>query len=88
MAWYDENRMAVEGQREQEERYRGSDKAWFFENDLPTYCELYGCEDCPKYGDDCDGKEDSDDRVAYYERQGDEYVYYDEDEHELYREPA
>ena len=23
-----------------------------------TYCMFYECEDCPKYGDDCDGRED------------------------------
>lgn len=23
-----------------------------------TYCMIYECEDCPKYGDDCDGRED------------------------------
>ena len=77
-----ENRMAVEGQREYEERYGGPDGV--------TYCELYACKDCPRYGDDCDGKdeEDDDDRIAYYEKQGDEYVYYDENEHELFREPV
>ena len=32
--------------------------------------------------------EQSDERIAYYERQGDEYVYYDSNECELYREPA
>jgi len=51
---------------------------------------------CPHCGEAIDIEEDAydpdsqedDSRVAYYERQGDEYVYYDEDEHELYREPA
>ena len=77
-----ENRMAVEGQREYEERYGGPDRV--------TYCEIYKCKDCPRYGDDCDGKDedDDDDRIAYYEKQGDEYVYYDENEHELFREPV
>lgn len=23
-----------------------------------TYCMIYECEECPKYGDDCDGRED------------------------------
>ena len=59
--------------------------------DARTLCDIYDCSDCPRMGDDCDGKgdeEDDDDRIAYYERQGDEYVYYDEDEHELFREPV
>ena len=25
--------------------------------DAPTYCDLYDCEDCPRYGEDCDGRE-------------------------------
>lgn len=78
-----ENRMAVEGQREYEERYGGPD--------FVTYCEVCKCKDCPRYGDDCDGRDeedDDDDRIAYYEKQGDEYVYYDENEHELFREPV
>ena len=78
-----ENRMAVEGQREYEERYGGPDRV--------SYCEVYKCKDCPRYGDDCDGndeEDDDDDRIAYYEKQGDEYVYYDENEHELFREPV
>ena len=58
--------------------------------DVRTLCDIMdSCSDCPRYGDDCGGKgdeEDPDDRIAYYERQGDEYVYYDEDEHELFRE--
>ena len=33
-------------------------------------------------------EEEDDDRIAYYEKQGDEYVYYDSNECELYREPA
>lgn len=56
-----------------------------------SYCDIYSCSECPRYGDDCDGngeEEDEDDRIAYYEKQGDEYVYYDENECELYREPA
>lgn len=57
--------------------------------DVRTLCDIYDCSDCPRMGDDCDGKGDDDDeRIAYYERQGDEYVYYDEDEHELFREPV
>lgn len=55
--------------------------------DVRTLCDIVdSCDDCPKMGDDCDGIPD--DKIAYYERQGDEYVYYDEDEHELFREPA
>ena len=26
--------------------------------EIVTYCIIYACEDCPKYGDDCDGRED------------------------------
>lgn len=89
MAWYDENRMALEGQRYQEELYSTPDSEYFAdeeedEYDRVTYCELYKCSECPKMGDDCDGE----DRFAYYEREGDEYVYYDENECELYREPV
>lgn len=25
------------------------------------YCDIYTCDDCPRCGDDCDGKEDEDD---------------------------
>ena len=61
--------------------------------DVRSLCDIYECSECPRYGDDCDGDpdeedDDFDDTVAYYERQGDEYVYYDENECELYREPA
>ncbi len=24
--------------------------------DIVTYCDIYKCEDCPRYGDDCDGR--------------------------------
>ena len=79
-----ENRMAVEGQNIYEERYDPMEC-----DDIRTLCEICDCDDCPRMGDDCDGKpDDDDDRIAYYEREGDEYVYYDENEHELYREPA
>ena len=61
-------------------------------DDVRTLCDVMdSCSDCPRYGDDCDGEggeEDLDDRIAYYEKQGDEYVYYDEDERELFREPV
>lgn len=61
----------------------------YWEEGPPTYCELYKCEECPRYGDDCDGKEENmDDKIAYYEKEGDEYVYYDENGCELYREDA
>ena len=23
-----------------------------------TYCMIYECEECPKYGDDCDGRDE------------------------------
>lgn len=71
--------------------------AWWDDeyDDIRSLCDIMdSCSDCPRYGDDCDGEfddeedDDFDDTVAYYERQGDEYVYYDENECELYREPA
>lgn len=51
---------------------------------------------CPECDSPIDIEEDAydpdsqegDSRVAYYERQGDEYVYYDENECEIYREPV
>lgn len=46
-------------------------------------CPHCGSEDFRSYSEDAD-----DDRIAYYEKEGDEYVYYDSNEHELYREPA
>lgn len=74
MAWYDENRMAVEGQRYQEELYSRHeekedhivmvlpDGIEVYEDgydDIVTYCDVVDCcEDCPRYGDDCDGEEE------------------------------
>ena len=26
--------------------------------DIVTYCDINTCEDCPRYGDDCDGRGD------------------------------
>ena len=26
--------------------------------EIVTYCMIYACEDCPKYGDDCDGRDE------------------------------
>lgn len=26
--------------------------------DIVTYCMIFECEECPRYGDDCDGRED------------------------------
>ena len=76
MAWYDENRMAVGGQREQEERYMreeyndhiifvGFDGTPVYEDgygvdedgEVVYFCDIYECEDCPRFGDDCDGKQ-------------------------------
>lgn len=28
--------------------------------DGETYCDIYECSECPRYGDDCDGREDDD----------------------------
>ena len=56
-----ENRMAVEGLREDRERQAIWDSP-LFEEDCTTFCEIYSCRDCPRYGDDCDGEwEDEDD---------------------------
>lgn len=36
------------------------------EYDVPTYCDIYECSECPRYGDDCDGKceeEDDDEEI-------------------------
>ena len=27
-------------------------------SEIITYCEIFACEDCPKYGDDCDGRDE------------------------------
>ena len=27
-----------------------------FDPEIITYCDINKCEDCPRYGDDCDGK--------------------------------
>ena len=29
------------------------------DDDIVTYCDIYYCRECPKYGDDCDGKEEN-----------------------------
>lgn len=80
-----ENRMMVEGLREDYERQRIWDSP-LFDEDCTQFCDIYGCSECPKYGDDCDGREEY--MIAYYEKEGDEYVYYDENGCELYRDPA
>lgn len=28
---------------------------WEMSKEIVTYCMIYECEDCPRYGDDCDG---------------------------------
>ena len=49
---------------------------------------------CPACGSAIDDERDmwdesyEEDDAVYYERQGDEYVYYDSNERELYREPV
>lgn len=27
-------------------------------SEIITYCMIYACEDCPRYGDDCDGRDE------------------------------
>lgn len=31
------------------------------EYDVPTYCDICKCSDCPRCGDDCDGEREDDD---------------------------
>ena len=50
----------------------------YYEHEI-TICPFCGSEDIGSVPEE-------DDRIAYYERQGDEYVYFDENEHELFRE--
>lgn len=26
--------------------------------EIVTYCMVYECEECPRYGDDCDGRDE------------------------------
>lgn len=28
------------------------------DKEIVTYCMIYSCEECPKYGDDCDGRDE------------------------------
>lgn len=58
-----ENRMVYEGLREDAEKQRIWDSP-IFDEDCTTFCETYGCKECPRYGDDCDGEyyEDLNDR--------------------------
>ena len=28
------------------------------DKEIVTYCMIYECEDCPRYGDDCDGRDE------------------------------
>lgn len=32
--------------------------------DVPTYCDIYECSECPRYGDDCDGEWEDDDELV------------------------
>lgn len=32
--------------------------------DIVTYCDIYDCKDCPRYGDDCDGKGEDEDELV------------------------
>lgn len=33
-------------------------------DDMISFCDIYECSDCPRYGDDCDGKADDEMRIA------------------------
>ena len=73
-----------------------SDNAKFNEHDDPYCVWKYKANNgkCGNSKAECDRcmaahrEEEKIDRTAYYERQGDEYVYYDENGCELYRELA
>lgn len=30
------------------------------DQEIVTYCDIFKCSECPRYGDDCDGREDDD----------------------------
>ena len=45
-------KVASDADDEAERMYREYDMN---ETDIVTYCDIYKCEDCPRYGDDCDG---------------------------------
>ena len=32
------------------------------DQEIVTLCDINECSDCPRYGDDCDGKEEDDER--------------------------
>ena len=32
-------------------------------SDITRYCDIYECKDCPRYGDDCDGREEEENYV-------------------------
>lgn len=31
------------------------------DKEIVTYCMIFECEECPRYADDCDGKDDGED---------------------------
>ena len=33
--------------------------------DIVTYCDIYDCKDCPRYGDDCDGEFEEEDEEEW-----------------------
>ena len=44
-------------------RLYGEKEVNMYRDDLVTYCDIYECSDCPRYGDNCDGngEEEGDD---------------------------
>ena len=36
----------------------------FNNDDIVTYCDIYTCEECPRYGDDCDGRWEDEDELV------------------------
>ena len=45
-------------------------------DDVATYCDIYNCDDCPRKGDDCDGKADDEEED---EIEADGFITRDED---------
>lgn len=36
----------------------------FNNDDIVTYCDIYDCSDCPRCGNDCDGKWEDEDELV------------------------
>ncbi len=66
MSWYSDGERFNEHEPEyckrctRENLTKGKCDRCFEEHEVITYCNIYACEDCPRYGDDCDGDPDGD----------------------------